>query len=252
MAVNPVAAAGFGAAASAELYERSRPSYPVDAVDRLCQELHIGPGRVVLDLAAGTGKLTRLLNDAGATIIAVEPSPAMRKQFAAVLPSIEIRDGTAEDIPLADGSVHAVTVAQAFRWFDADAALAEIARVLGPGGAVGLIWNERDESVPWVAELSHVMQWDVRMPYRIGQDFRAVLDRSGLFASAQRARFTFEQQLTHDQLVDLVATRSYIAAMPPPERTEILNRVKAYVGGFPEPVVLPYVTDLFWAVGRSR
>jgi SAM-dependent methyltransferase len=242
--VNPVAAAGFGRAADA--YERSRPSYPADAVARLAAELEIAPGTTVLDLAAGTGKFTRLLADFGADLVAVEPSEAMRTEFAAVLANVPVRSGTAESIPLADASVDAVVVAQAFHWFDAPRALGEIARVLRPGRGLGLIWNERDESVPWVAELSHVMQWDVRMPYAVGTDFRAVLDASGRFTRAQRAQFTFEQLLDREGLCERVSTTSFIAAMEPGEREAVLDAVRALVADFPEPFALPYATEMFW------
>ena len=244
MNVNPVAAAGFGRAADA--YERSRPSYPPEAVARLVAELGIGPGRSVLDLAAGTGKLTRLLVEFGADLVAVEPSAAMRREFGSVLPDIPVHEGTAEQIPLADDSVDAVVVAQAFHWFNAPAALAEIERVLRPQGGLGLIWNERDESVPWVAELSRVMQWDVRMPYAVGTDFRAVLDESGRFTPAQRERFRFEQELDRDGLCERVSTTSFIASMDAAERDVLLRAVRELVADFPERFVLPYVTELFW------
>jgi SAM-dependent methyltransferase len=242
--VNPVAAAGFGRAADA--YERSRPSYPAAAVDRLCAELGIAAGTRVLDLAAGTGKFTRLLAERGAELIAVEPSDAMRAQFASAVPGVEVHPGTAEAIPLADSAVDAVVVAQAFHWFDAPRALAEIARVLRASGGLGLVWNERDESVPWVAELSHVMQWDVRMPYRVGTDFRQVLDESGHFTRAHRARFPFAQVLDREGLCERVSTTSFIAAMEPGEREQILDGVRALVADFPERFELPYVTDVFW------
>ncbi len=244
MDVNPVAAAGFGRAADA--YERSRPSYPAAAVALLAAELGIAPGTTVLDLAAGTGKLTRLLADLGADLVAVEPSEAMRTEFAVVLPTVPVHNGTAEAIPLADAGADAVVVAQAFHWFDAPRALGEIARVLRPGGGLGLIWNERDESVPWVAELSRVMQWDVRMPYVVGTDFRAVLDASGRFTPAQRAQFGFEQQLDRESLCERVSTTSFIAAMEPDEREVVLDAVRALVADFPEPFALPYVTEVFW------
>lgn len=244
MDVNPVAAAGFGRATDA--YERSRPSYPADAVAMLATELGIGPGHTVLDLAAGTGKLTRLLAELGAQLVAVEPSAAMRSQFGAVLPDIPVYEGTAENIPLADASVDAVVVAQAFHWFDAPKALAEIARVLRPRGGLALIWNERDESVPWVAELSHVMQWDVRMPYEVGRDFRTVLDESGRFTPAQRQRFRFEQELDRDGLCERVSTTSFIAAMAVEEREALLQQVRALVADFPDRFPLPYRTELFW------
>lgn len=244
MDLNPVAAAGFGRAADA--YERSRPSYPADAVARLAAEIGIGPGRTVLDLAAGTGKFTRLLAEIGADLVAVEPSAAMRNEFASVLPDIPVHEGTAEQIPLAGDSVDAVVVAQAFHWFKGPKALAEIGRVLRPEGGLGLIWNERDESVPWVAELSRVMQWDVRMPYAVGTDFRAVLDGSGRFTPARRERFRFEQELDRDGLCERVSTTSFIAAMDAAERDALLRAVRDLVSDFPERFSLPYVTELFW------
>jgi SAM-dependent methyltransferase len=249
MEVNPVAAAGFGRAA--DVYERSRPSYPADAVARLAAELGIGPGRTVLDLAAGTGKFTRLLAELGADLVAVEPSPAMRSEFAAVLPDVPLYEGTAEQIPLAANSADAVVVAQAFHWFNAPKALVEIERVLRPEGGLGLIWNERDESVPWVAELSRVMQWDVRMPYAVGTDFRAVLDESGRFTPARRERFRFEQQLDRDGLCERVSTTSFIAAMDAAERDVLLGAVRDLVSDFPERFSLPYVTELFWCRLRA-
>jgi SAM-dependent methyltransferase len=242
--VNPVSAAGFGRAA--DVYERSRPSYPPEAVARLAAELGIGPGRTVLDLAAGTGKLTRLLAESGAQLVAVEPSAAMRSQFAAVLPDIPVHEGTAEKIPLADASIDAVVVAQAFHWFDAPAALAEIARVLRPGSGLALIWNERDESVPWVAELGRVMHWDVCMPYEVGRDFRVVLDESGRFTPARRESFRFEQELDRDGLCERVASTSYIASADQSERDALLEQVRELVVEFPERFALPYSTELFW------
>jgi ubiquinone/menaquinone biosynthesis C-methylase UbiE len=242
--VNPVAAAGFGRAADA--YERSRPSYPAAAVALLVAELGIEPGTTVVDLAAGTGKFTRLLAEFGADLVAVEPSDAMRTEFAAVLPTVPVYKGTAEAIPRADATIDAVVVAQAFQWFDAPRALGEIARVLRPDGGLGLIWNERDESVPWVAELSRVMQWDVRMPYVVGTDFRAVLDASGRFTPAQRAQFTFEQQLDREGLCERVSTTSFIAAMEPNEREAVLDAVRDLVADFPERFALPYATEVFW------
>jgi ubiquinone/menaquinone biosynthesis C-methylase UbiE len=200
----------------------------------------------VLDLAAGTGKLTRLLAEVGADLVAVEPSAAMRSEFASVLPDVPLSEGTAEHIPLADGSVDTVVVAQAFHWFDAPTALAEIERVLRARGGLGLIWNERDESVPWVAELSRVMQWDVRMPYRVGTDFRVVLDESGRFTPARRESFRFEQELDRDGLCERVSTTSFIASMDAADRDVVLHAVRDLVADFPDRFVLPYVTELFW------
>src|SRR5689334_11362914 len=152
MAIHESAAKGFAAAADA--YERGRPTYSTEAIDRLISELGIGPGKRVLDLAAGTGKLTRQIAPSGAEIVAVEPIEEMRARLVASLPGIEAMPGVAEDIPLPNHSVDAVVVGQAFHWFDGIRAVSEIRRVLKPGGAVGMIWQARDPSLPWAARLN--------------------------------------------------------------------------------------------------
>src|SRR5579885_2647743 len=140
--VHPVAAAGFGAAA--DVYERARPSYPQAAVDWLVARAGLGPGRTVVDVGAGTGKLTRLLVPTGARVVAVEPLPEMR----ALIEGAEVLEGTAEELPLDDASADVITVAQAFHWFDHDRALPELHRVLRPVGVLALFWNMRDLDHP--------------------------------------------------------------------------------------------------------
>src|SRR3954469_2477264 len=152
MPIHEAAARGFQQAS--EVYERGRPTYPPEAIERLVAALGIGPGATVVDLAAGTGKLTRQLVPSGARLLAVEPVEAMRATFARVLPGVTILEGTAEAMPLPDASADAVVVGQAFHWFDGPAALAEIHRVLRPGGHLGLIWNVRDESVAWMGQIA--------------------------------------------------------------------------------------------------
>jgi SAM-dependent methyltransferase len=247
-AIDPVAAAGFGAEAAA--YERSRPSYPEAAVGVLVDQLELGAGVRVLDLAAGTGKMTRLLLATGADVVAVEPVAAMREQLRRGL-GVEALEGAAEAIPLPDRSVDAVVVAQAFHWFDAPRALAEIARVLQPGGALALVWNERDETVPWVAELSRIMHWDTRQPYRVGTDWRTVVDPVGLFTPLQHRRFPHAHEIDVDLLLGRVVSTSYIAAMGPAERAPMLERVRALVAGFPPTFPLPYDTDVWWCRART-
>src|SRR3954452_6293207 len=146
--VHDVAAAGFGAEASA--YERARPTYPAAAVAWLTDALALGPGAVVADVAAGTGKLTRLLVPSGATVLAVEPVDGMRAQLVGAVPDVAAMGAVAEALPLRAHSLDAITVAQAIHWFDREPALAELHRVLRPGGALGVIGNHRDRSVPWV------------------------------------------------------------------------------------------------------
>jgi len=147
--VSPVhqdAAVGFDRGAAD--YERGRPGYPDAAIALVARKLGITPGQRVLDLAAGTGKLTRSLLGLGAELVAVEPVAGMREQLRRAVPGVDVRDGTAEQIPLDDASVDAVLVAQAFHWFDVPAAAAEIHRVLVPGGGLAVIRNEWDRTVP--------------------------------------------------------------------------------------------------------
>ena len=149
------ATTGFSAAADA--YERGRPGYPADAMAWIAERLELRPGRDVLDLAAGTGKLTRSLVPFGARVIAVEPIDEMREHLFAALPDVEAFDGTAESIPLPDGSVDAVTCGQAFHWFRVEQALREIHRVLRPGGSLALVWNIRDLSDPLQARIQEIL-----------------------------------------------------------------------------------------------
>jgi ubiquinone/menaquinone biosynthesis C-methylase UbiE len=157
--IDELAAQGFSSVA--DVYERSRPGYAPEAVAWLCERLRIGCGRVVLDLGAGTGKLTRQLVFTGANLIAVEPLEEMRAELARTVPDAEAKAGTAEQIPLADASVDAVVSAQAFHWFDTERALAEIHRVLRSGGSLGLIWNTRDLADPVQATVDEMLA-----PYR--------------------------------------------------------------------------------------
>jgi SAM-dependent methyltransferase len=138
----------------AEVYREARPGYPPAAVE---WALEHAPGRDVLDLAAGTGKLTEVIAATGAHVIAVEPLEGMRRELAATVPGATLLSGTAEQIPLPDGAVDAVLVGQAFHWFDQPRALDEMARVLRPAGIVGLIWNLRDESEEWAQRMTELL-----------------------------------------------------------------------------------------------
>jgi SAM-dependent methyltransferase len=241
--VHPVAAAGF--ASAADVYERARPSYPQDAIDWLVSQTELGPGRTVVDLGAGTGKLTRLLLPTEARVVAVEPIAEMRAHIAGA----EVVDGTAEAIPLPDSSADVVTVAQAFHWFDHGPALREIARVLRPGGRIALVWNTRDESEPWVTRLS-----DAAIGRETVEDRDAVapIDASRLFEAVERTSFGYVQELDLELLLDLVRSRSYCAVLTPEERAPVLERVedvfREHARG--DVIELPYVTECFRAVRR--
>ena len=243
--IHDTAAAGFSAGSSA--YARGRPSYPADAIEFLAGELGLGPGNRVLDLAAGTGKFTALLVPTGAEVVAVEPVKEMGDELRASVSGVEVLEGTAEDIPLPDGSLDAVTVAQAFHWFDHGKALAEIARVLRLGGGLAMLWNRRDEAVPWVKRMNELIRWH---EFRYGNydlvDWPEVVARSGRFSPLQARTFRYEQTLDRDGLEARVRSVSYIAAMDPGERDELVALGMSAVDGMDEPFVLPYNTLVYW------
>lgn len=228
-----------------DAYERGRPSYPAAAVDLLVDRLGIGAGSTVLDLGAGTGKLTRQLQPTGARIVAVEPDPGMRARLPE---GVEALEGTAEAIPLPDAAVDAVTVGQAFHWFDPDRTLPEIRRVLRPGGGLGVVWNERDESISWVEEYGRIFEWQDRRPYAAGTDWVAVLSPLG---DVHHERFRFEQQLDEDEMVARALSTSYVGTWPAARQEEVARRIRDLVAGFPALIRLPYVTDVYWCTTPS-
>ena len=236
--IHPTAAAGFSRAADA--YERGRPEYPAAAVDWLARELDLSPGRRVIDLAAGTGKLTRALLPTGATVAAVEPVAEMR----ALIEGVETFDGRADAMPFPEGWADAVTVAQAFHWFATEEALAEIHRVLEPGGGLGLIWNNRVRDDPVQAavdELTDPLIGDVQRLY--DDAWRRVIDGSTLFGPLVEATFAHEQLLDEQGLVDRSLSNSYVASAPQERREEIEARLRALVRERGGRVLVPYVTS---------
>jgi SAM-dependent methyltransferase len=240
-----------GFESGSDLYERSRPGYPADAIAHLVARSGIAPGSRVLDLAAGTGKLTRQLAELGAVCVALEPSPSMREVFLGAVPGVPMMAGTAEAVPVATGTLDSVVAAQSFHWFDPAMALAEIARVLRAGGWLSLIWNERDERDPMVAELVRISKWDRCQPYPVGKDFGADIDRSGLFGPVERTILPFTQLLDRATFVEQIATRSYVQVLPEPERAALLTEVAEFASTLDEPISLPYLTDLFCAPVRQ-
>lgn len=249
MPIDDVAARGFEAAA--EAYEAARPGYPDEALAVLRDEVGVAPGTRVLDLAAGTGKLTRRLLELEADILAVEPVTAMRSQMQAILPGVEVLDGLGEAIPVADRSVDVVTVAQAFHWFDAPAALAEIARVLRPGGRLALLWNERDEATAWVHEMSRIIRWHERTVSRYQHvDWAGVVAADGRFTALEERTVRWDQPMNRELLADRVRSISYIAAMPTAQRERLAAEVVNLVARREEPFPLPYVCRVQWAALR--
>jgi SAM-dependent methyltransferase len=243
-ATHPTAAAGFARAADA--YERGRPGYPPEAVAHLVAELGLWDGTTVLDQAPGTGKLTRILQATGATVIAVEPVEAMRRVLSEAVPGVDVRAGTAEAIPVADGGLDAVTVAQAFHWFDAGRALAEIHRTLRPGGGLGLIWNTFDTSVDWVAALQALVHAHQRGEPQYGRSpWREELSACGLFEPVTEHTCAHAQELSTADLLDRIGSTSYIATLADADRDRLFGEIRALVADVPRPLRLPYRTDTF-------
>jgi SAM-dependent methyltransferase len=255
MTVHEVAEEGFGRAA--ETYERVRPSYPADAVAWLADNLRIGPGRTVLDLAAGTGKFTRLLAPFRATLIAAEPVDGMRRAFVAAVPGVPMIAAMAEVLPIASGSLDAVTVAQAFHWFDAERAFDEFARTLRPDGRVGLIWNARDRSVDWVNAVWSIMdRVERRAPWRDHEKWRdsALGSRAG-FGPLHTETFRHEQEITPAGVVERISSVSHVAVLPPSDRERVLDEVRHVLATHPdakgrEELHIPYRVDTYWCERR--
>jgi SAM-dependent methyltransferase len=220
-------------------YERGRPGYPEDAVRWLVGE---EPADVV-DLGAGTGKLTRALVALGHRVTAIEPLPEMLEHLPETAPGAFAILGNAEVIPLPDAHADVVTCAQSFHWFDHALALPEIARVLRPGGRLALVWNSRDDRDPWMARLSTLIGNETVQE----TDVVPVLEESGRFGRVETATFAFEQTLDRTTLLDLVLSRSYCAKLTPADREPVLDAVsKLYdeTAG-PDGVRVPYVTECF-------
>jgi SAM-dependent methyltransferase len=229
-------AAATGFARAVDEYERGRPDYPAAVLDAL----GVRPGETVLDLAAGTGKLTRLLVETGATVIAVEPVAEMR---AALPAGVEALDGAAEAIPVGDGRIDLVTVAQAFHWFDGDAALAEIHRVLRPGGRLALLWNRRVEDAPVNLALDRIIEpHRAGTPTHRGEAWREAFDRTDLFGPLEEHVYGNEQLLDADGLAARVGSISFIAALPEDVRARVVAAARELAAD--GPVTMPYRTEL--------
>ncbi|HKP19045.1 MAG TPA: class I SAM-dependent methyltransferase [Gaiellaceae bacterium] len=217
----------------AESYERRRPSYLPELVDWVAARLALGPGKTVVDVAAGTGKLTRQLAATGSRVIAVEPLDEMRAQLEAAVPGAESLPGRAEALPLPDGSADAITVASAIHWFDLDRALPEFHRVLRPGGGLAVLGQGRALDDPLQRALQEIVGRYLPDPAEYGS-WRGEVERSGLFGPPETIHGSFEQILDADGLAERIATISYIARLSDEERADVLAQVRAVGEAQPE------------------
>lgn len=249
--LHSAAATGFTTAVDA--YVRGRPDYPAEIDSWLRDSLRIGPGRRVLDLGAGTGKFTRRLVATGAHVIAVEPVEAMRGKLIADLPEVTALGSTAEAIPVPNGSVDAVVCAQSFHWFATSAALNDIHRVISPSGRLGLVWNVRDESAPWVSKLVDLVDvYEGNAPrFRSGR-WRDVFPHPG-FGPLEESRFPNHHTGPAEHvIVDRVLSTSFIAALPQTERNQLAGRIRKLIADEPAlagkaEITFPYVTMAYAA-----
>jgi SAM-dependent methyltransferase len=258
-------AQGFSLAA--EEYEKSRPEYPAEAIDFLRSVLRIGPGSRVLEVGAGTGKFTRALTPIGADLIAMDPIAQMRSVLHRVLPDVPVLAGQAEGIPLREGSVQAIVVAQAFHWFRGAEALQEFARVLGPKGRVALVWNVRDERVAWVRRFTEIIdrfyeggpygEMPSAAPRHRSGEWRKAFSAGSPFPVLEHRQFAFRQPMTPEQVVLRAWSVSFIARRSPEERAQIADEIRSLLEADPATrgrsvVEYPYLTDVYWAERADR
>jgi SAM-dependent methyltransferase len=242
----------FGTAAVA--YAEHRPDY-ADAAVRWA--LATAPGPRVLDIGAGTGKLTGALLALGADVIAVEPDPSMLAELRRLLPSARAMAGSAESIPLPDASVDAVLAGQALHWFDMQVAGPEIARVLVPGGTLAGLWNVYDDRIDWVDGFDRISDGAAGVTLSDWQAEEteahlAAMDLPELFSTAERAEFPHEQRRTADSLLATIATHSDVLVMPEDARTDLLGRIRAFLMSRPETASGEFTLPMLTCVLRTR
>jgi ubiquinone/menaquinone biosynthesis C-methylase UbiE len=229
----------------ADLYERARPGYPPEAVRWTAERLDLRSGRTVLDLGAGTGKLTRALVETGADVIAVEPGDAMRAELERVLPEVRSLRGSGESIPFPDRSVDAITIGQAFHWFRFDEALPEMHRVLRSEGGVALLWNARDQESPLQREINELLEPFVPSGRAVAPNTSSYLAESPLFHSFEQRTFRFAQELDADGLAGRILSISFVAASTPAKREELERKLRELAARSSGVVEFPYVTDVY-------
>lgn len=250
--------------AEAASYERGRPGYPAEAVAWILAHLDKPADSTIVDVAAGTGKLTRLLANGSSLTVAVEPVAGMVAQLVGAVPLTHAVMGAAEALPLVDERADAITVAQAFHWFRTDVAFPELHRILRPGGGIGLIWNDADTSVDWVAKLSDLSP---RRPGELLRRLRKVLSArsrdvegsawaprcreafatTDLFGPIEHAQFRHDEEMEVEAVVDWVRSFSRFARLTNDEQSDVVQQAYRLMAKLPSPISLPYRTDVFWS-----
>ncbi|MEJ3657353.1 class I SAM-dependent methyltransferase [Actinomycetes bacterium KLBMP 9759] len=251
MTTPPSRARSFGTVAAD--YARLRPDYPAVAVE---WALAPAPGLEVLDLGAGTGKLTAaLVTLPGATVTAVDPDPEMLGQLRTLLPDVRAVEGSAESIPLPDASVDAVVAGQAWHWFEPELAFPEIARVLRPGGVLAGLWNADDPDVEWLTGMHDAGVQGRPVPSSTQAGDNSEMPEHPLFTPAERARFPHVHRLAGvEALIDVLRTHSWALMSEPADREAAFTRIRTYLATRPEVSPdgfdLPLVTTVLRTVRR--
>ncbi|MGH9029466.1 MAG: class I SAM-dependent methyltransferase [Acidimicrobiales bacterium] len=247
--VHSAAATGFEQ--NAADYELARPGYPHDALELLTEKLPLGPGRTVADVGAGTGKMTRLLEGSGASVIAIEPVRAMRAELVQALPSAITVGAAADQLPLRTASLDAIVCAQSFHWFATTTVLREFARVLRQGGGLTLLWNVRDNTEPWVRSFTELLRpYEGDRPDHNRGSWRQVFEEESFFAPLETASFRHSQPMTPDLLVARAASMSFVGALESQTRRVLLEQVRRLGTERGDSFELPYRTDLHLTVRR--
>jgi len=228
-------------------YDAARPSYPAEAVGWLAGD----PPKDVLDLGAGTGKLTELLVGAGHHVSAVDPSEGMLGRLSVRLPMVTTTIGSAESVPLPDACCDVITVAQAWHWVDQERGPVECGRLLRPGGRLGLVWNERDESVDWVRKVWEPLEKHGQTGTGVLPDgWETGIAEHGPFGPVQHTVFSYRQLVDKAHIMRLLTSRSAIAVMDDSTRAQTLAEVAQILDTHPdtrdrEHWVLPYETRCY-------
>ena len=238
--VHDAAAQGFGREAST--YQRARPSYHPQLVARFVERYGTG---TVLEIGAGTGIFTQQIVDEGVSVVAVEPVPGMRQRLLDALPTVDVRDGTAESLPVDSASCDTAVVAQSFHWFHWKPALNEIHRVLRQGGHLVTVWNVKDGGTDWFkAYMEIVDRYAGDTPRHADMRWRAAIDGDRRYELVDDWHVDHPQRMDRDGVVARALSTSFIAALPDDDRERVTTELRRVLEGVAEPLHFPYRAEL--------